>query len=74
MTYAYGRRGSNLTTGTKTPHIVTLAQANALHDNLVREKTAKGYQPTGESKAAPGHRIQGNPWARFLRTTCSCTG
>jgi len=51
VTYAYGRRGSNLTTGTKTPHIVTLAQANALHDKLVREKTAKGYQPTGETKA-----------------------
>jgi bifunctional non-homologous end joining protein LigD len=51
VTYAYGRRGSNLTTGTKTPHIVTLAQANALHDKLVREKVAKGYQPNGESKA-----------------------
>ena len=43
VTYAYGRRGSNFTTGTKTPHIVTLAQANALHDKLVRQKTAKGY-------------------------------
>ena len=51
VTFAYGRRGSNLTTGTKTPHIVTLAQANALHDKLVREKTAKGYQPTGATKA-----------------------
>lgn len=51
VTYAYGRRGSNLTTGTMTPHIVTLAQANALHDKLVREKTAKGYQPNGETKA-----------------------
>ena len=51
VTYAYGRRGNTLTTGTKTPHIVTLAQANALHDKLVREKTAKGYQPAVESKA-----------------------
>lgn len=51
VTFAYGRRGSNLTTGTKTPHIVTLAQANTLHDKLVREKTAKGYHPNGETKA-----------------------
>jgi hypothetical protein len=52
VTYAFVRRGSNLTTGTKTPLIVTLAQANALLDKLVREKSAKVYQPTGETKAS----------------------
>jgi bifunctional non-homologous end joining protein LigD len=51
VTYAYGRRGSTLTTGTKTPTIVTLAQANAIHDKLVREKSAKGYQTAGEPSA-----------------------
>ncbi len=50
VTYAYGRRGNTLTTGRKTQHIVSLVQANAIHDKLVREKTAKGYQPTGENK------------------------
>ena len=53
VTYAYGRRGSTLTTGTKTPHIVTLAEANAIHDKLVREKTAKGYRQSGEPSTKP---------------------
>jgi bifunctional non-homologous end joining protein LigD len=50
VTYAYGRRGSTLTTGRKTQHIVTLAEANSIHDQLVRQKTAKGYRPAGESR------------------------
>ena len=49
VTFAYGRRGSTLTTGSKTPDIVTLSQATAIHDKLVREKTAKGYRPSDES-------------------------
>ena len=48
VTYAYGRRGSTLTTGSKTPDIVTLTQATAIHDKLVKEKTAKGYRHGGE--------------------------
>ncbi len=51
VTFAYGRRGSNLTTGTKTPHIVSLAEATAIHAKLIREKSAKGYRPSGETKA-----------------------
>eukprot|EP00903_Cladosiphon_okamuranus_P004174 g4172.t1 len=50
VTYAYGRRGSTLTTGRKTRHIVTLAEANKIHDQLVRQKTAKGYRPVGETR------------------------
>lgn len=50
VTYAYGRRGSTLTTGRKTQHIVTLSEANRIHGQLVRQKTAKGYRPTGESR------------------------
>ena len=49
VNFAYGRRGNTLTTGSKTPNIVSLEQANAIHDRLVREKTAKGYRPNGES-------------------------
>ena len=52
VTFAYGRRGSTLTNGSKTPDIVTLVQATAIHDKLVREKTAKGYRP-GEESATP---------------------
>ncbi len=51
VTFAYGRRGNTLTTGTKTPTIVTLAQATAIHAKLIREKSAKGYRQTGEPKA-----------------------
>jgi bifunctional non-homologous end joining protein LigD len=52
VTFAYGRRGNTLTTGTKTPDIVTLAQANAIHDKLIREKSAKGYKPAAGSGAS----------------------
>ncbi|MEP2774889.1 MAG: NERD domain-containing protein [Luteolibacter sp.] len=48
VTYAYGRRGNPLTTGRKTQHIVCLAEANKIHDQLVRQKTAKGYQLAGD--------------------------
>jgi bifunctional non-homologous end joining protein LigD len=51
VTFAYGRRGNTLTTGTKTPTIVSLAQATAIHAKLIREKSAKGYRQAGEPKA-----------------------
>jgi bifunctional non-homologous end joining protein LigD len=40
---AYGRRGSTLTAGTKTPEPVAHEKAVKIYDKLVREKTAKGY-------------------------------
>ena len=49
VTFAYGRRGSMLTTGTKTTDPVTLEQAQAIHKKLVAAKIAKGYQADGES-------------------------
>ena len=48
VNFAYGRRGSTLSTGTKTNVPVDHARACAIFDQLVREKTAKGYTP-GES-------------------------
>lgn len=45
VTFAFGRRGSPLQTGTKTSAPVPLAQARKLFDKLVKEKTAKGYTP-----------------------------
>ena len=50
VTYAYGRRGNTLTTGSKTQHIVTLAEATAIHDKVVRQKIAKGYHLTDNQK------------------------
>lgn len=43
VTFAYGRRGSALTTGTKTTTAVDYAKATAIFDKLVKAKEAKGY-------------------------------
>ena len=40
---AYGRRGSTMSTGTKTPTPVEYDTAKNIYDKLVREKKAKGY-------------------------------
>jgi bifunctional non-homologous end joining protein LigD len=48
VNFAYGRRGSTLTTGTKTEKPVPFEKAKAAFDKLVNEKLAKGYSP-GES-------------------------
>jgi bifunctional non-homologous end joining protein LigD len=48
VNFAYGRRGSSLSTGTKTSSPVSLEGAERIYDNLVKEKKAKGYQE-GES-------------------------
>ena len=48
VTFAYGRRGTTLQTGTKTQHPVAYDEARRIYDKLVAEKTAKGYTP-GES-------------------------
>lgn len=43
--FAYGRRGSTLTTGSKTPAPVAYQIAKGIYDKLIKEKTAKGYTP-----------------------------
>ena len=45
VNFAYGRRGSTLSTGTKTQAPVSHAEAKVIYDKLVKEKTAKGYTP-----------------------------
>jgi len=45
VSFAYGRRGSTLQTGTKTTTPVKYEAAKAIYDKLVREKTSKGYTP-----------------------------
>ncbi len=46
VTFAYGRRGSTLTTGAKTPHPVSLDEATKAFNKLVQSKVAKGYRPS----------------------------
>ena len=45
VNYAFGRRGSTLSTGTKTSTAVNYEAARAIYDRLIKEKTAKGYTP-----------------------------
>ena len=52
--FAYGRRGSTLTTGTKTSSPVPLEEAKAIYQKLIKEKTAKGYT-AGESATPYQH-------------------
>ncbi len=47
VTFAFGRRGTALSAGTKTSSPVPLERAQAIYDKLVAEKTAKGYTPDG---------------------------
>jgi bifunctional non-homologous end joining protein LigD len=49
VTFAYGRRGNTLTTGTKTTYPVSLAEATKAFDKLVASKLAKGYQYSSAS-------------------------
>lgn len=48
VNFAYGRRGSTPTTGTKTASPVDYPAAKAIYDQLIRQKTAKGYTPGEE--------------------------
>ena len=43
VTFAYGRRGTTLTAGTKTSEPVSEEKARQIYDKLIREKAAKGY-------------------------------
>lgn len=54
VTFAYGRRGSTLSTGAKTADPVPLAQAMQIYSRLVKEKTTKGYA-RGESGSPYQH-------------------
>ena len=45
VNFAYGRRGTTLQTGTKTAQLVTIKEANAIYDKLLKSKMAKGYTP-----------------------------
>lgn len=43
--FAYGRRGTTLSTGSKTQTPVAYPIAKGIYDKLIREKMAKGYKP-----------------------------
>ncbi len=53
--FAYGRRGSTMTTGTKTPEPVSLGEAIAIFDKLEAQKRAKGYTDGPDIEPYTGH-------------------
>jgi ATP-dependent DNA ligase len=61
VNFAYGRRGSALNTGTKTPEALSLQAAESVYRKLVQSKTAKGYRvySGGAERAIPVAQDQG---------------
>lgn len=51
VNFRYGRRGTPLRDGTKTPLAVDRAKAEKIYDALVNEKRSKGYREAGEAAA-----------------------
>ena len=64
VNFQYGRRGSTLTAGTKTPNPLPQAKAEAIYEKLVQEKMAKGYTPGASGTPYVGtakeDRVTGN--------------
>lgn len=54
VNFQYGRRGSTMNTGSKTPAPLPFEKAKGIFDKLVAEKTSKGYT-TGEDGATYTH-------------------
>lgn len=50
--FSYGRRGSTLTAGTKTPVPVPRAKAESIFNKLVKEKLDKGYRASNDDAPA----------------------
>jgi bifunctional non-homologous end joining protein LigD len=74
VTFAYGRRGSTLSTGTKTSYPVSLGEASQVFDKLIASKLAKGYQydsaSAGETK--PYQNYQPNHEVPAPGEVCEC--
>ncbi|HMA97738.1 MAG TPA: WGR domain-containing protein [Polyangiaceae bacterium] len=52
VNFRFGRRGTALRDGTKTPLPVSLEQARSIFTTLVAEKTARGYKPLNDDQSA----------------------
>ncbi len=61
VTFAYGRRGSTLNTGSKTSSPVSYDDAKRIFDKLVREKMAKGYTPGADGTPYVGSSSDKQP-------------
>jgi bifunctional non-homologous end joining protein LigD len=61
VTFAYGRRGTTSSTGTKTSSPVSYEDAKRIFDKLVREKLAKGYTPGADGTPYVGSNNDKQP-------------
>jgi len=61
VTFAYGRHGSTLNTGTKTNAPVSYDDARRIFGKLVREKMAKGYTPGADGTPYVGSSSDKQP-------------
>lgn len=52
VNFSYGRRGSSLNTGTKTPSPIGYSDAISVFNKLVKEKIAKGYKESGNTQSS----------------------
>ncbi|HKO52828.1 MAG TPA: WGR domain-containing protein [Polyangiaceae bacterium] len=71
VNFRYGRRGTALRDGTKTPLPISLERARSLFTALVAEKTNRGYQPISGAPSTgpqPGARSGVDPAERAART------
>jgi bifunctional non-homologous end joining protein LigD len=59
VTFAYGRRGSAQTPGTKTPTPLPYDKALKVYQGLVNAKVAKGYSPTAGAAAYQDTSLSG---------------
>jgi len=60
VNFAYGRRGSTMTTSTKTQTPVDYDSSRSIYDKLVREKKAKGVHGGTGWHAVSAHRQGGS--------------
>lgn len=59
VTFAYGRRGATLQTGTKTTNPVSRQEAEAIAAKLIASKLAKGYSPAEDGTPYHATRNEG---------------
>jgi len=73
VNFRYGRRGSTLTCGSKTPTPVALEQAEKIYLKLVKEKTAKGYTTDVSGESYQGTENAGRK-TDFVPQLCNTIG
>lgn len=67
VNFRFGRRGTSLRDGTKTPLPVSLERARAVYTALIAEKTNAGYKPLSEADVSRASPSVAEPLAHAVR-------